>query len=106
MGLSQNDKKPSNISLREAYEKIRKWYQANIDFVRNKDDDYANRSTALIEALPSVNMLSELEIRAILDEVVYGNLEWAYHKDDGDYKMGNAPFFAKIVLKERWLPFN
>ena len=87
MGLSPNDKKPANISLKEAYSKIRKWYQANIDMARRRKDDYGNRSAALIEALPQANMLTDLEIRAILGEVIYGNLEWAYHKDDGDYKM-------------------
>jgi len=87
MGLSPNDKKPVNIALKEAYSKIRKWYQANIDMARSGNDDYGNRSAALIEALPQANMLSDLEIRAILGEVIYGNLEWAYHKDDGDYKM-------------------
>jgi len=87
MGLSSTDKKPVDISLKEAYFKIQKWYQANIDMARSRNDDYGNRSAALIEALPQADLLTDLEIRAILGEVIYGNLEWAYHEDDGEYKM-------------------
>jgi hypothetical protein len=87
MGLSQSDKKPVCISLEKAYSKIRKWYKANIDMVRSRNDDYGDRSVMLIEALPEANMLTDLEIRAVLGEVIYGRLEWAYHQDDGDFKM-------------------
>ena len=87
MGLSLDDKKPVDISLKKAYEKIRKWYQANVIGARNRNDEYGDHSAALIETLPPGDQLSDLEIRAVLGEVIYGNLEWAYHKDDGEYKM-------------------
>jgi hypothetical protein len=50
--------------------------------------DYAKRSEELINALPAVDQLSQLEIRAVFGEVIYGHLEWAYHQSDGNYKMG------------------
>jgi len=49
--------------------------------------DYAKKSEALILALPPPDELSQLEIRAVLGEVIYGNLEWAYHQADSQYKM-------------------
>ncbi|WP_347242855.1 hypothetical protein, partial [Thermogutta sp.] len=102
MGLLASDKKPAQISLKDAYCKIRKWYQANVDMVRSRNDDYGNRSAALIEALPPVDMLSDLEIRAILGEVIYGNLEWAYHKDDGAYKMAAYAHGALEAAGQSW----
>jgi hypothetical protein len=87
MGLSSNDKKPTDISLEKAYINIRKWYKNNIDLAIARGDDYGKRSARLIKNLPTVKNINQLEIRAILGEIIYGNLEWAYHKDDGKYKM-------------------
>jgi len=89
MGLNADDKKPAGMSLADAYERIRQWYSHSIPLLRQKmgDRDYANKSEALIRALPPAPQLSELEIRAVLGEVIYGNLEWAYHQTDGNYKM-------------------
>jgi hypothetical protein len=51
------------------------------------DREYGKRSEALIKALPPASALTDLEIRAVLREVVSGNLEWAYHDTDGQCKM-------------------
>mgnify|MGYP001054571199 CR=1 FL=1 len=87
MGLLSNDKRPENISLKDAYSKIRRWYRANIKFLKNLNNDYGKRSLALIRVLPPTKIITDIEIRAIFGEVIYGNLEWAYHEDDGRYKM-------------------
>lgn len=85
MGLNADDKKPVGMSLADAYERIREWYSRNIALLRQKmgDCEYAKKSEGLIRALPPASQLSELEIRAVLGEVIYGNLEWAYHQTDG-----------------------
>jgi len=49
--------------------------------------EYGKKSEALIRARPPASQLSDLEQRAVLGEVIYGNLEWAYHETDGQYKM-------------------
>jgi len=54
---------------------------------RAGDPEYAKRSKELIGALPPAPKLNDLEIRAVLGEVIYGYLEWAYHETDGQYKM-------------------
>jgi len=89
MGLCPTDPKPHNLTLSQAYEHIRTWYSQNIPLLRQQmgGQDYAKKSEALILALPSADQLSQLEIRAVLGEVIYGNLEWAYHHADSQYKM-------------------
>jgi len=85
----EKHKLPIRISVKRAYSKIRQWYQANIDIARqhNNDEEY-NRYIALIDALPPASKLSDLEMIAILAEVRFGILEWAYHQSDGEYEMG------------------
>lgn len=102
MGFSGSSMNPENISLKEAYSTIRKWYQANIDVARGRDDFY-NCSVALIEALPEANVVTELEIRAILGEVIYGYLEWGYYEYDGNYHMAS---YAHGALDAAGLPFS
>ena len=103
MGLSSNDKKPTNISLSDAYTAVRTWYLANFGKLTGHKDGYANHSLALIKALPS-SPSSTLEARAVLGEVVYGNLEWAYHESDGSYKMGAYAHAALDAASGRfWL---
>lgn len=93
MGLSSEDLRPEGIPLADAYLAIRRWYIANVSKIATREGDYARRSEALIHALPAA-VPSLLEIRAVLGEVVYGNLEWAYHETDGSYKMAAYAFAA------------
>lgn len=103
MSLSQDDKKP-NISLKDAYDKIRTWYQENIEVIKQgRKYGYESRSIELIKALPKADTLSDLEIQAVLAEIILGNLEWAYHKDDGNYKMAA---YAHGALEAAGLPFS
>jgi hypothetical protein len=105
MGLSTTDAQPIGISLTSAYESVRSWYRNHRNELENRDDEYGKASAALISALPSADAISEIEIRAIFSEVISGRLEWAYHRDDGSYKMAA---YAKAALDaaghgERWL---
>lgn len=77
----------SNISMAEAYSKIRDWYQSNVQRVKDRDDDYGRRSAALIQALPPVSATTDLEKRAIFEQVISNLLEWGYTDSDGNYKM-------------------
>ena len=89
MGLDSTDSKPKDMSLPQAYENIRRWYTQNLSLLQKRPGgvEYAKQSEALIKALPPASTLNDLEIRAVLGEVIYGNLEWAYHQTDGQYKM-------------------
>jgi hypothetical protein len=81
------DMKPTGISLIDGYSRIREWYQSNIEKAVAQGDDYGNRSANLIRALPSADATSDLEKRAIFQEVISGLLEWAYNESDGEFKM-------------------
>ncbi|MBC7344004.1 MAG: hypothetical protein H5U03_00960 [Clostridia bacterium] len=116
MGLHPNDPKPVRITIREAYTKIRQWYQANVTrFVNSPAEEttvggitlkidiavHARASLDLIENLPEEQVLSDIEIRAVLAEVIAGKLEWGYHRSDGAYKMGA---YAHAALEQAGLP--
>jgi hypothetical protein len=103
MGLSQTDCKPEGITLNEAHAKVRHWYQNNKTKCGAQDQDYVQRSFALIDHLPEPAVPSELEIRAVLGEVIYGNLEWAYHETDGDFKMAA---YAHAALEQAGFHFS
>ncbi|HKZ78456.1 MAG TPA: hypothetical protein VI750_05925 [Pyrinomonadaceae bacterium] len=103
MGLSDDDPQPTSISLRDAYAKIRVWYRANKSRCRVQDGDYVQRSFALIDKLPGSEALSELELRAVLGEVIYGNLEWGYHESDGKFKIAA---YAHAALKQAGHQFS
>jgi imidazolonepropionase-like amidohydrolase len=55
----------------------------------------------LVDNLPDQSELSDIEIRAVLVEVISGKLEWAYHQSDGDYKMAA---YAHAALEQAGLP--
>lgn len=74
MGLAPTDPKPTQITIREAYTKIRQWYQANtarfigsppeesITIVRDLGT-HAEACLDLVENLPEEKELSDIEIR-------------------------------------------
>jgi hypothetical protein len=68
-----------------------------------RTDDYIERSTKLIDALPIVDSINDLEIRVVLQEVFVGLLEWAYHESDGKYKMSE---YAQLALEGEGLNFR
>jgi hypothetical protein len=103
MGLNSNDAKPVGISLVEAYTEIKKWYQSNNKVVLQRDDDYGRKSSELIKNLPAVKSISQLEIRAILGEVIFGYFEWAYHESNGKYKMAA---YAHAALEASGFSFS
>ena len=117
MGLHPHDPKPTEISIRDAYNAIRAWYQANTDRIATSGDrelasvlgewrmpwicKNASSSLDLVDVLPEQDELSDLEIRAVLAEVIAGKLEWAYHASDGSFKMAA---YAHAALKQAGLP--
>ena len=52
MPEERTDGRPEGISLRDAYKKIRTWYQANKSSMPDPESDYGKASAALIDALP------------------------------------------------------
>ena len=104
MGLNAADKKPKNMSVAQAYEHICRWYSQNLSLLRQRmgDREYGKKSEALIRALPPASKLNDLEIRAVLGEVIYGYLEWAYHETDGQYKMAAYAHGALEAVGLNW----
>jgi hypothetical protein len=87
MEAPAQDKTPAGINLLDAYIKIRNWYQANIDLLKDRTDDSSKRSRELILHLPDPNSAKEEEMLAVMAEVIAGGLEWAYGQSDGQFKM-------------------
>lgn len=102
MALDSNDKLPVGISLKEAYVLINLWLKSNIDLANASGDEYGRRSKELIKYMPHVSSITELEIRAIFGEVICGNLEWAYHKDNGYFKIAAYVLAALETEKLFW----
>jgi hypothetical protein len=80
MGLSSADKRPSGMTVDEAYEAIRAWYQAN----RHRAPDH---SKPVIDGIVPARQATLDQKVAVFREVIARNMEWAYHEDDGQYKM-------------------
>jgi len=116
MGLDPKDPKSTQITIREAYTKIRQWYRVNVPKFLDRPAkeietgefkivrDFSASAKAcfdLVDNLPDQSELSDIEIRAVLVEVISGKLEWAYHQSDGDYKMAA---YAHAALEQAGLP--
>lgn len=101
-----------SMPLREAYAAIRKWYQSHIEVIDAKMADFRERRRslgedlsvfdreharrrALIEALPPEDEASELECRAVFDEVMTDILECGMGESDGRYQMAE---YVRAVL--------
>ena len=105
MGLACSESRPGNVSLGQAYESIRRWCTRNLWQLRpelNGSEDAA-QAKALIMALPPASELNDLELRAVLGEVLYGYLEWAYHRRDGRFKVAA---YAHAALEEAGLHWS
>lgn len=115
MALAPDDPKPARITIREAYTKIREWYQTNtVRFIGSPPEivrvgyftiarDYSSAAEAsldLVENLPEEKDLTDVEIKAVLVEVIIGKLECAYHQSDGNYKMAA---YAHAALEQAGL---
>jgi tetratricopeptide (TPR) repeat protein len=69
--------------LLDAYTSVRLWYQANIHRLDERNDEYSDMSRRLILALPDPTAATQLEMRAVMAQVISGGLEWAYAQSDG-----------------------
>lgn len=103
MSLSSNDSLPVGTTLIEAYDLISLWFKSNINLAISRGDEFGNRSAELIKQLPHVSSITDLEIRAIFSELKDGNLEWAYHKDNGYYKIAA---YVHAALETANLPWS
>jgi len=102
MTEAPNAAAPQQLSLTDAYERIRRWYQDNVDHVSARDPDHRDRSVALIRALP-LQVVSTLEIRAVFEEVLTGLLEWGSGGSDGESTMSS---YARTALSAANLPIQ
>ena len=71
------------VSIRDAYDTIRTWYQQNIDTPLEVGDTYRQASRPFVCALPAASALSDVEIVAVFREVIAGRLEWAHGAEGG-----------------------
>src|SRR5450631_4049444 len=80
---------PIPMSIREAFECVSRWYKAHRGMVQESQaNTFAkDRAPKLIEVLNE--SLSNLEMRAVLNEIVsdYGLLEWGRSESDGLHRM-------------------
>lgn len=92
MGLKSGDKRPQGLSLKETYAAICKWHSGNIDYFEHQEwtnpSDIQKAQLAFMKALPPPNKATEAEMKVVLQEALTGNMEWAYHASNGEYKMG------------------
>jgi len=76
--------------LRDAYGSIRTWYQDNIHLLEGKNDLYSDKSRRLIQRLPHPATAQPAEMKAVMQEVLSGTLEWAYTQSDGEHSMSEC----------------
>jgi hypothetical protein len=102
MGLDSQDKKPQGMLLIQAYDNIGQWYLENLPLLPKEwghQPELAKKSEALIKALPPASKLTELEIRAVLAEVISGCLEWGITTQMGSTRwlpMPTAPLKQRV----------
>lgn len=101
MGLSSSDKLPEGIEPEAAYKALRSWYRKNLQLPLARNDDYGRSAAALVKALPPKP--APVEMKAVFSEVIMGLLEFAYHRDDGNYKMAA---YAHAALKTMGTDFQ
>jgi imidazolonepropionase-like amidohydrolase len=84
-------KLPRNMTLLKAYKAICRWYRANRYYFellyQNGNKAFTSELLELTHRLPRTKDITEIEMRAILIEVLRGNLEACYHASDGSYAM-------------------
>jgi hypothetical protein len=99
MGLSPDDALPVGISVRDAYAAVREWYLKNArpDLVDEGLRELAAAARGYIESLPVPEAASQEEMRECLEQVKAGDLEFAYHASDGEFKMAA---YAEAALGE------
>lgn len=80
---------PNAMPLDIAYKHVRDWYLANIELAPKlaPTSFLADRARTLITNLPE--SLTELEMRAVLHEVLEGLLDWGTAESDGKFQMAD-----------------
>jgi hypothetical protein len=62
-----------NFESRESYQKMKLYYAEN--------------AYELIQSFPPLNVVTYLEIKCVINEIIGGHLEWASSKSDGKHTM-------------------
>lgn len=90
---------PPSITLRQAYTRVWRWYRENVSRLdaTNTGEEYKERSRRLIEHLPEPESATELEMRAVMAEVIAGLLEWDY-RETGVYARDAVQPFGGYTL--------
>jgi hypothetical protein len=83
MGLLPEDRIPNAMTPRQALAKIYRLLDANMEMIRRYVEDVAPS----VQVMEHADKMTDLEVRALLGEVIYGRLEYFYHVSDGQYKM-------------------
>jgi hypothetical protein len=102
LGLLSGDieKVPSNLDLRQLYQRIYNWHKTNSDnsphipFNENSRNHYLN----LVQNLPKPKDAKTEDIFFICNEVICGVMEWAYHQED-DFGVKTAAYAHYIADK-------
>ncbi len=76
------------MELRTAYGRIYDWFRRNVSSLEEQEEsDYKTSSLNLVQHLPPPDQATDLEMRAVLAEVVGGLFECGYSGSDGHHKM-------------------
>lgn len=89
VGLSSDDARPVGIALQDAYAAVRGWYQANVARLATDPTRgiHAAAAKTFVASMPAPQNASREEVIDTFRRVIAGDLEWAYHESDGQYKM-------------------
>ena len=89
MGLDSGADAASDL-IRATYSQLRNWYQANAQTLLDSAPPASRRAESIVKSLPVIDALppesdlTDLEIRVVFFEVVYGVLAWSYWDKIGD----------------------
>lgn len=87
---------PDSMPLDAAYQRVREWYQKNVNRVSefHLDRDLTSQVKTVVSNLPE--SLNRVEMRAVLNAVVEGVLEWGAAESDGELTMRD---YARAGMK-------
>lgn len=102
LGLLKGDieKVPSNLGMRQLYERIYAWHKKNSGkFPRSPaSEDSRKRYLNLVRNMPKPKDASPEDIFFVCNEVICGLMEWAYHQED-DFGVKTAAYAHYIADK-------
>lgn len=88
MGLSSDHLSlvPQSMDIKDCYERIYTWHKKNgrkkIIEKENLESSYSKKYLALLDKLPLPKSITREDMDYIFSQVIWGDLEWAYHEKD------------------------